>query len=163
MQSEEMPGDEAAFLTALIVRVMYKASSEDLYQILGCSPTSTSEKLKVAYHRKLLESHPDKNDNSSDNVQKFHDVKKAWNILSDPHLRKSYDIKSQQEQLDAQSAIIFAHITPADLKQTDDQDVLSYQCRCGSYYLVHRTDLQEANAIIHIPCEDCTFVIAIET
>lgn len=137
----------------------------DLYRILDCLPDSTAEELKQAYHRKLLEWHPDKsnNSNSPESIKIFHEVQAAWEILGNPKLRKQYDIESKQADLEFQGALIYARLNPTELEVTEDEDIRSYKCRCGSSYLVQKSDLEEKNCVIHIPCQDCTFSIAIET
>lgn len=136
---------------------------KDLYDVLGCSQEASFEQLKQAYHSKILESHPDKTKSSKNTCDKFQEIHSAWKILSDPILKKEYDVKLQQENLQAEAALIYARISPLELKVTENESILSYQCRCGNYYLVEKTDLEQSNCVIHVPCEDCTFVIAIET
>ncbi|XP_011499602.1 PREDICTED: dnaJ homolog subfamily C member 24-like [Ceratosolen solmsi marchali] len=136
---------------------------KDLYNILGCLPNSSSEEIKQAYHRKILESHPDKNENSHQNIKIFHDVKAAWEILGNTDRRRKYDAKFKQIQLEAEGELIYANLLPNDLEETEDIDTLSYQCRCGNSYIVQKTDLEQTNCVLHIPCQECTFVIAVET
>ena len=138
-------------------------TDKDLYGILGCTPDSSYEELKQAYHRKILESHPDKGNDSSKSTEEFQEIKSAWLILGNSDLRREYDIKCRQADLETQGALIYARLNPTELEPTEDEDILSYQCRCGNNYLVQKTDLEEANTVIHVPCQDCTFVIAIET
>ncbi|OXU24384.1 hypothetical protein TSAR_014356 [Trichomalopsis sarcophagae] len=138
-------------------------SNKDLYKILDCTVDSSPEELKQAYHRKILESHPDKSTDPPKSTETFHDVKQAWKILGNPVLKKEYDIKCRQADLEAQGALIYARVSPAELEETEEGDILSYQCRCGNSYLVQKSDLEEKNCVIHVPCQDCTFSIAIET
>ncbi|XP_014216573.1 dnaJ homolog subfamily C member 24 [Copidosoma floridanum] len=136
---------------------------QDHYQVLGCTSESSFEELKEAYRRKVLESHPDKSSNAKETVGTFREVKTAWETLKDPELRKKYDLKYREACLEAETALVHARLTPLELEETEEQDILSYPCRCGNSYLVHKTELEEINCIVHVPCQDCTFVIAIET
>jgi DNA-directed RNA polymerase subunit RPC12/RpoP len=58
---------------------------------------------------------------------------------------------------------MYAQLTPSDLEETDNEGILSYQCRCGSSYLVQKNDLEQINCVVHISCQDCSFIIAVET
>lgn len=133
------------------------------YEVLDCSPNSSTEELKQAYHRKALKFHPDKSSKSVDGAVKFLEIQKAWEVLGDSKSRKQYDAECQQADLENQYGLIYARLVPTDLELTADEKTLSYNCRCGSEYLIHKSDLVEKNSITHVPCEECTFVIEIET
>lgn len=66
------------------------AEQKDFYQILGVSKTATSDEIKKAYRKLALQYHPDKN-KSKEAGEKFKEVTKAYEILSDPQKRQSYD------------------------------------------------------------------------
>ncbi|KAL7301038.1 hypothetical protein TKK_0006310 [Trichogramma kaykai] len=137
------------------------SSQPTLYDILGCPQDSSTEKLKEAYHSLILKHHPDKN--SDTDTSTFHNIQRAWDILSNPEQRKEYDIKIAQADFDSECVLIFAKINSKELEPTEDSEILSYPCRCGSNYQVHIDDLLEKNCVLHIPCEDCTFVIIVDT
>lgn len=63
---------------------------EDLYAMLGVSPTAGDEDIKRAYHRLAMELHPDRN-GSEDAAAKFADVAKAYKVLRSPTHRRKYD------------------------------------------------------------------------
>jgi len=65
---------------------------EDLYKILGVSPQASSADIKKAYHRAALKHHPDKNVGDSEANQRFKKVLDAFHTLSDPQLRRRYDL-----------------------------------------------------------------------
>jgi curved DNA-binding protein CbpA len=64
------------------------------YDVLGL-PVSPSQisllQIKAAYHRALLNAHPDKIAGASG--AKLDLVREAWRVLSDNVLRKAYDVK----------------------------------------------------------------------
>lgn len=60
------------------------------YEILGIKKDSTPEQIKKAYFVMAKKYHPDAGDTTE--VSKFHEVAKAYKVLSDPVTRKAYDI-----------------------------------------------------------------------
>jgi molecular chaperone DnaJ len=63
----------------------------DPYEVLGVSRNATAEEIKKAYRRLARKYHPDHNPNDSTAEEKFKEVKKAYDILSDPGKRQQYD------------------------------------------------------------------------
>ena len=62
----------------------------DYYEVLGVKKQSSADEIKSAYRKKALEWHPDRN-KSPDAVEKFKLINKAYEILSDPQKRQTYD------------------------------------------------------------------------
>ncbi|MFH1826889.1 MAG: DnaJ C-terminal domain-containing protein [bacterium] len=62
----------------------------DFYDILGVSKNATSQEIKTAYRKLALKWHPDKN-KSKDAEVKFKEINKAYEVLSDPKKKETYD------------------------------------------------------------------------
>jgi hypothetical protein len=62
------------------------------YQLLGVSPTATTDQIRIAYRKKAFQFHPDRN-KSSNAHQQFIAIRLAYEILSDPKKRTKYDAK----------------------------------------------------------------------
>ena len=62
----------------------------DYYDLLGVSKRATDEQLKIAFRKKALEYHPDRN-KSKDAEEKFKEINEAYQILSDSEKRAKYD------------------------------------------------------------------------
>ena len=66
------------------------ADSKDYYQILGITKSASSDEIKKAYRKLALQYHPDRN-KGKDAEAKFKEVTKAYEVLSDPQKKQTYD------------------------------------------------------------------------
>ena len=77
-------------------------AGKDYYKVLGVSRTASSADIKKAYRKLSLKYHPDKN-SAPDASSKFADIASAYDVLSDPEKRETYnrggeDAVKMQEQ-----------------------------------------------------------------
>lgn len=76
----------------------------DPYQTLGVAKTATEADIKKAYRKLAKELHPDRNKDKPDAAEKFSDVTKAYDLLSDKEKRGQFD----RGEIDAEGNPAFA-------------------------------------------------------
>lgn len=65
-------------------------AKRDYYEVLGVSKDADDKQIKSAFRKKAKEYHPDLN-KDKDAPEKFKEVQEAYEVLSDPNKRKTYD------------------------------------------------------------------------
>lgn len=66
-------------------------AKRDYYKILGVDRNATEEEIKKAYRRQALKYHPDRNPGDKEAEEKFKETAEAYEVLSDPQKRSTYD------------------------------------------------------------------------
>ena len=66
-------------------------SKRDYYEVLGASKDASQQDLKKAYRRLAMKYHPDRNPDDQEAVTKFKEAKEAYEVLSDPTMKRIYD------------------------------------------------------------------------
>lgn len=77
---------------------------QDHYEKLGVPPSAPPEAIKLAYRKKAAFYHPDKN-SADDAALRFREVQDAYEVLSDPERKKSYDEYRQRSLIDDPVAV----------------------------------------------------------
>jgi molecular chaperone DnaJ len=65
--------------------------SQDLYEVLGVARDATPEEIKKAYRQLARKLHPDVNPDAA-TQERFKEVTRAYDVLSDPKKREMYDL-----------------------------------------------------------------------
>ena len=60
--------------------------------MLGIQNGASEEEIKKAFRKMALKYHPDRNQGDKEAEEKFKEVNEAYSVLSDPELKKKYDM-----------------------------------------------------------------------
>ena len=71
--------------------------AKDYYRILGVDRDADQSQIKKAFRRLARQTHPDANPGDAQAEERFREVAEAYEVLSDPERRRSYD---RGEQID---------------------------------------------------------------
>ena len=66
-------------------------SKADYYETLGVNRSASKDEIKGAYRKLAMKYHPDRNPGDKSAETKFKDATEAYQILSDPNKKNSYD------------------------------------------------------------------------
>ncbi|HEX2358301.1 MAG TPA: molecular chaperone DnaJ [Solirubrobacterales bacterium] len=72
------------------------ASGRDYYEVLGIERTASQAEVKSAFRRLARELHPDVNSHDPEAEAKFKQAAEAYEVLSDPGRRRTYDQFGQE-------------------------------------------------------------------
>ncbi|KAJ5828982.1 uncharacterized protein N7525_007235 [Penicillium rubens] len=77
----------------------HAASNQDFYALLDIQPAATETEIRRAYRRTALKYHPDKIQNpTAADIDKFHFLQIAYDVLSDTSVRQLYDNAREARQ-----------------------------------------------------------------
>lgn len=108
--------------------------------------------IKSAYHRTLLQSHPDKK-KSSEPID-IDLIKEAYSTLSNPQLRAEYDAQHFHSAAPPRPAQV---VSLEDFEEVEAEESWRYTCRCGGSYLITSASMDEG---VHlIACNSCSEVV----
>ena len=75
----------------ILTYITYILCNTKYYDYLELKKDCTSDDIKKSFRKLSLKYHPDKNPNNQEAIKKFHEIKLAYDVLSDPQKRDIYD------------------------------------------------------------------------
>jgi hypothetical protein len=85
-------------VTLLFLIVDLSLAAEDYYKVLGVPRNAKQKDIKKAYRKLALKWHPDKNKGKTKTAtKKFAAISEAYEVLSDPEKRKTYDLTGESD------------------------------------------------------------------
>jgi molecular chaperone DnaJ len=122
------------------------------YEVLGVTPKSSQSDIKKAYRKLALQYHPDKNPGNEVAVQKFKEVAQAYEVLSDPQKKASYDAGPVRSPIFDFS---FAELNANAIAQVSFASVVADQTITVSYPRKLLCSLCSGSKGVTQPCATC--------
>lgn len=72
-----------------------EVAETELYDLLECPPSASPAELKKAYYRQAKRCHPDIHPGDEELAARFRKLAEAYQVLSDPDIRRKYDIEGK--------------------------------------------------------------------
>lgn len=103
----------------------------DYYNILGVHRNASKDDIKTAFRQLVKQYHPDANPNT-DTTSQFQTINKAYQILSDPQNRKTYNSQTYHYGLSSDTPNFIIDALESDyeapeVKNTASTDAVRYQ------------------------------------
>ncbi len=73
------------------------------YNILGVPENASDDVIKAAFKQKAVKYHPDKNPNNPDMEEKFKEINRAYQVLSNPYEKARYDLQMKYGAFQAET------------------------------------------------------------
>jgi len=124
------------------------------YETLQVPHNASRETIKAAYNKLAKKFHPDKSQDPTD-IEVFHKLQQAWEILRNDAQRCRYD-QILIENKHRSSAVNYTDLDLDDLCYSSEGAQFTHACRCGEDLHVTEDDLEKG--LEFFECEGCSLV-----
>lgn len=128
----------------------------DPYDVLKVDINDSIETIRAAYHKLILQYHPDKARARGEDpatTPQFLKIQQAWKTICDIENDPStYKTVNSDE-------VPFSELETQESAEEQDEEVLVWPCRCGEHYEVFTEDLLEK--INTFQCNGCSLYITV--
>ncbi|CAN9498820.1 unnamed protein product [Ophioblennius macclurei] len=143
--------------------------AEDLYAVLGASPSESEQQLRHRYQQLALQYHPDRLVGGSpsaaeSSLQTFLQVDAAWRILSDHDSRRQYDLQRRAQEL-KQDWPEDPKVCLEDMSWDPGERLYTQCCRCGGAFTVSQEEVEEEHTEkeqsrgVLVCCDTCSLSV----
>jgi DnaJ-class molecular chaperone len=84
------------FCLVFITTITLVNAKRNYYKVLGVEKNASEREIKRAYHQLARKYHPDKNGGDKKAELKFREIAEAYEVLSDPQKRETYDLYGEE-------------------------------------------------------------------
>jgi diphthamide biosynthesis protein 4 len=154
----------------ITVKLESPQTPTDYYQVLSIPQNACIPEIKAAYHRALLQHHPDKQQslNGSTTSIEISLIKEAYETLVSSEKRAQYDTdvlkgKRKEQRLGssgprpAQVVSLEEWTSLAASGEEDDEGPWMYPCRCSGHYEIS-VEMMERGVHL-VGCNSCSEVV----
>jgi len=71
-------------------------AAKDYYRLLGVEREASAEEIKRAYRKRVMEYHPDRNQDKPHYEEILKEINEAYQVLGNEEKRRQYDLASMQ-------------------------------------------------------------------
>jgi curved DNA-binding protein CbpA len=130
---------------------------KDFYSILGCTPMSTREEIRRKYRKLAHEFHPDKNPDDKYAESRFHDIKEAYETLTQPARKEAWLQERWLRQVYNESLGETEPLTPYSIlnkvlkldKYVSSQDIFRMDQHTISEQILNMVSEENINCLLH--------------
>lgn len=143
--------------------------AEDLYAVLGASPSDSMQQLRHKYQQLALQHHPDRlvgesPSEAESSLQRFLQVDAAWRILRDDDSRRQYDLQRRAQEL-KQDWPEDSAVCLEDMSWDPGECTYTHCCRCGGAFVVSQEEVEEEHRDegqrggLLVCCDTCSLTV----
>ncbi|KDR85516.1 hypothetical protein GALMADRAFT_274460 [Galerina marginata CBS 339.88] len=137
------------------------SSLDGIFRLLGVHKDASPTDIKAAYHRVLLQAHPDKRAANNLAIRVDLDIaliKEAYTVLSDTERRAAHDVELRRRSHAAgprpAQVVSLEEFEDESTSDAVEEGPWRYGCRCGGWYRISTASMELGEHLI--ACSSCS-------